>query len=254
MKVFVGYGYNDRDKWIEEMVIPVIEALGLEVVHGKEMPGMKLSDEIKKRIISCDLLVGFLTRRDCHEGKFTTHEWVRDEIVTANSVGVSFIPVVENGVDFQAGILGDVVWEPYDEKERDRFLVNLIKAVANKAKTLTTQKKLLIKTQPDTFHKLIKKKLDNKEDFKCEYRFSNAPEHKVEMEDSEWQDGKIIKVIGGGFGIEADMMHIPVPEHTETATTEVRVTFNPLLPKAEQEIWTSDPKPINNPVLTMEKN
>ena len=241
MKVFVAYGYNERDKWIEEMAIPVIEALGMEVVHGKEIPGIKISDEIDKRIKSCALLVGFLTRRDdLGGGKFSTHGWVRDEIVAANTAGLLFIPVVENGVDFQAGILGDVSWEPYDETARDKFLVNLIKAVADKAKTLPTQKKMLIRMEPDTFHKLIKKKLDNEEPFKCTYRFSNAAEYGEIMEESDWLDGKIIKVIGG-FGIEVDMMHIPVPEHTEKATIEVRVKFHPQLPSLSRKFGLQNP-------------
>ena len=32
MKIFVGYGYNDRDRWVEQFVFPIIEAFGSEVV------------------------------------------------------------------------------------------------------------------------------------------------------------------------------------------------------------------------------
>ena len=39
MRIFVAYGYNDRDKWIEKMVFPVIEAFGAEVETG-ELIGM----------------------------------------------------------------------------------------------------------------------------------------------------------------------------------------------------------------------
>jgi hypothetical protein len=28
MKVFVGYGYNDRDSWIEEQVFPIFRGMG----------------------------------------------------------------------------------------------------------------------------------------------------------------------------------------------------------------------------------
>jgi hypothetical protein len=244
MKVFVAYGYNERDKWIEAMAIPVIEALGLEVVHGKEIQGLQISNEIRNRIISCDLLIGFLTKRDDDPGG---GKWVRDEIVTASTAGKHYIPVVEKDIDFQPGILGDVSFELYDETARDQFLVDLIKAVAYKAKIIaekTSQREMLIRMEPDTFHKLIKKKLDNEEPFKCTYRFSN--ESGYTMEESPWLDGKIIKVFGG-WGIKVDMIHIPVPEHTEKASIEVRVKF-------EQELWTSEPHLLTCPVITMEKN
>ncbi len=28
MKIFLAYGYNSRDEWISEMVVPLIEAFG----------------------------------------------------------------------------------------------------------------------------------------------------------------------------------------------------------------------------------
>ena len=37
MRVFLGYGYNDRDEWIKRDVFPILEAMNLEVVSGKEM-------------------------------------------------------------------------------------------------------------------------------------------------------------------------------------------------------------------------
>jgi hypothetical protein len=43
MRLFIGYGYNDRDKWIEELVFPLAEALGCEVVRGKVMYGETLA-------------------------------------------------------------------------------------------------------------------------------------------------------------------------------------------------------------------
>ena len=42
MKIFVGYGYNDRDKWIEDLVFPLIEAFDDTPVAGKEIFGNKL--------------------------------------------------------------------------------------------------------------------------------------------------------------------------------------------------------------------
>jgi len=39
MRIYIGYGYNERDKWIEDYVIPLVVAFGCEVAHGKAVYG-----------------------------------------------------------------------------------------------------------------------------------------------------------------------------------------------------------------------
>jgi hypothetical protein len=43
MKIFVGYGYNERDKWVEDLVFPRIEAFGDRPVSGQEIFGQDLN-------------------------------------------------------------------------------------------------------------------------------------------------------------------------------------------------------------------
>jgi len=56
MKIFVGYGYNPRDAWIEDSVFRLVKAFGDEVTSGKEIFGQRLdqgvSDQIARRIRS----------------------------------------------------------------------------------------------------------------------------------------------------------------------------------------------------------
>jgi hypothetical protein len=82
MKIFVGYGYNDRDKWIEDLVFPLMRAFGAEPISGKEIPGQKLDEGIKELIRKSDAVIGFVTRRGDkrEDGLYATHRWVTDEI------------------------------------------------------------------------------------------------------------------------------------------------------------------------------
>jgi hypothetical protein len=64
MRVFIGYGYNDRDKWIETYVFPLAEAFGCKVVHGKMAYGGALPPEVTDLIRGSDAMIGFTTRRD----------------------------------------------------------------------------------------------------------------------------------------------------------------------------------------------
>ena len=87
MKIFVGYGYNDRDKWIEEHVFDLIRAFGVEPISGKEIYGEQLEDGVRRQIRECDAFLGFTTRRDkLQDGRYTTHRWVTDEIIAGTTL------------------------------------------------------------------------------------------------------------------------------------------------------------------------
>jgi hypothetical protein len=108
MKIFVAYGYNDRDRWIEETVFPLITAFKSEVEHGKDIQGEILSQEIKRRIQRSHALIAFCTRRDkIDEKRWTTHRWVTDELAFASQIGKSVAEVRDIVVDEQGGIAGD---------------------------------------------------------------------------------------------------------------------------------------------------
>lgn len=109
MKVFLGYGYNDRDKWIPEKIIPFIESLGHTCLTGNKMQGERLSEGVHSRIIDSDVLIGFLTRRDRidKKGIYTTHKWVTDEIALAAGIEMPFFEIREKGIESQQGFTGD---------------------------------------------------------------------------------------------------------------------------------------------------
>jgi hypothetical protein len=54
MKVFVGFGYNGRDQWIEDQVFPILRDMGFTVVDGKDMHGEILQSEVQSRIEQSD--------------------------------------------------------------------------------------------------------------------------------------------------------------------------------------------------------
>ena len=54
IKIFVGYGYNERDSWIERFVFPLVKAFGAEVekkgdtwhIHGVGVGGFAEPDQV----------------------------------------------------------------------------------------------------------------------------------------------------------------------------------------------------------------
>jgi len=50
MKLFIGYGYNARDQWIEDWVFPLVRSLDFEVESGKPIEGEHLRDAVRARV------------------------------------------------------------------------------------------------------------------------------------------------------------------------------------------------------------
>jgi hypothetical protein len=133
MKVFVGFGYNERDQWIEAQVFPILGAMGFDVVDGKDMHGDILQPEVQSRIEQSDAAIGFFTIRNGQgEADFNSHIWVRDEMVYANAKGKPIIPVKEEGCKVQDGLLGNRQCISLNQNDRLACVVELVGALGKR--------------------------------------------------------------------------------------------------------------------------
>jgi hypothetical protein len=64
MRIFVGYGFNERDRCVEDLVFPLIRAFGDSVDDGKEVQGQRITDAVIRKIEQSDACIAFVTRRD----------------------------------------------------------------------------------------------------------------------------------------------------------------------------------------------
>ena len=145
MKIFVAFGYNARDRWIPDMVFPIIRAFGDEVVSGEEIPGEQITDAVIREIRQSHALLAFTTRRDkIGDTRWTTHRWVTDELSQALSPpALRVAEIRETGVDDQGGIAGDRQRITYNEAERDKCLVELVKTLGKWHASETIELKLM---------------------------------------------------------------------------------------------------------------
>jgi len=131
MRVFIGYGYNDRDQWIERDVFPILEAMNLEIVTGKDMHGDVLQEEVKERIEYSDGLIGFSTlRQGQKKADFGSHIWVRDEMAHALALKKHVVEIREKGVNIGEGLIGSRQRIEFDPKDRLRCVAELVKVVS----------------------------------------------------------------------------------------------------------------------------
>ena len=133
MRVFVGYGYNDRDRWIETDVFPILRCAGFSIVDGKDMHGQDLKDEVKRRLDLSDAAIGFFTIRDGQgDADYTSHVWVRDEMIYASARGKPIVPVREEGVKIPAALLGNPQYISLDQKNRLACVAELMTALGHR--------------------------------------------------------------------------------------------------------------------------
>ena len=131
MRVFIGYGYNLRDEWIERDVFPILGAMNLEIVSAKESHGDVLQEAVKDRIESSDGLIGFSTLRlNQKKADFGSHIWVRDEMAHALALKKHVVEVREKGVNIGAGLIGDRQRIELDPKDRLKCIAELVKVVS----------------------------------------------------------------------------------------------------------------------------
>jgi hypothetical protein len=223
MKVFVAFGYNDRDKWIPEMVFPILEAFGIEVVTGEDLAGEVISEEVKNRIRNSDGLLAFLTRRD-HLGNeiYNTHQWVRDEVSQAMGANRKFIEVWENGVEAPLGATYGHQRLKYNEAQRDKFLVKLVKSISRWAGLWSLRIRLL----PGDFCDAVKPLLRKGEIIQCQYRYL------IGSQVTDWFSGNLLSLPAG---VVIDVNTSQLPPRRENLYIEVQATH-----LTSGKYWRSD--------------
>jgi hypothetical protein len=235
MKIFVAYGYKEpeRTRWIEDYVFPIIEALGGKVITGKRLQGLQHGDEIARLIEDADGFIAFLTKRGRPaRGVWRTHEYVVSELGKAAGAGRRFVQVRETGVDPQMNLSYGRQFIEYDDKKRERCLVEIVQTVARWAKELSTIQILLL---PSDFQTAVRKHLDKELGVQCTY----AVMHYGKLSPEAEQSAKVLPLAGN--------LAIQIPVVPPDSLIRVRVA-------AAGATWTCDYTSVDKRIVTLEKS
>jgi hypothetical protein len=149
MKLFVAYGYNDRDQWVKDLVIPMAQAFRFEVVTGEQTYGSgTVPQGVLRKIQTSDAVIAFTTQRDqMTNGAWTTHHWVLQEIAAAMSHGRPVVEVRALEVELQAGMQQGLQRIDYDEKNREQCLIKIVEALGALRFSAIVEVQLLLPAQ-----------------------------------------------------------------------------------------------------------
>ena len=224
MRIFIGYGYNERDKWIEDLVFPLVESFGAEVVSGKEAHGSIISSAIRNQIEQSDALMAFLTKRkDTGE----THRWVSDELSIGIAHNIHVLEVREIGVNDQGGIAGDRQRIEYDENRRDKCLVEIARAVGRWQRKSNVNIKLLPQDFVDSVRPLLKRS-----EFKCTYNLIDGKTEKFDVSTE-------VRPITGGLFVKLHNV-------SKEALVQINIC-------TKYDAWTSDFEPVEQYKINLYK-
>ncbi|MGD0334400.1 MAG: hypothetical protein ABSA90_14265 [Xanthobacteraceae bacterium] len=94
------------------------------------MEGDIIVEAVDARMRECRGCIGFTTRRDpLADGKFSTHQWVLDELAAARALKLTVVEVREDSVQVQ-GAANSFVQLRYARDARDKLLVQLAETLA----------------------------------------------------------------------------------------------------------------------------
>lgn len=202
MRVFVGYGYNERDKWIEDRVFPILRCVGFTIVHGKDMHGLQLQPEVTRLLDQSDAAIGFFTIREGQgDADFTSHIWVRDEMMYAIAKGKPIIAVKETGTRLPDGLLGNRQYVPLDQNDRLACVAELLDALGQRQ---------IRRVRLDPFDDALRANLwrwRNAAGFAIRYRTQN-----IEGLNSDFRNGRL-ELVDQGFYL--NLAEVPTKAYIE---------------------------------------
>ena len=111
-RLFLSFSFREADRSLVSQVERLLDSHDVTCMTGKRLGGEALTPAVQERIDQCDGLVALLTRRDqLASGKWTTHDWVRDELNYARDHDKRTIALIEEDVQ-TGGAFGENEWIP----------------------------------------------------------------------------------------------------------------------------------------------
>ena len=96
--IFLAHRFDDEGKAVAHTLHLYLSALGFSVIEGEGYEGRDIPDKVRERIRPQDILLCVATPGDSN--------WILSEVSFALALGKYIIIMVQDGVDFNKGIVG----------------------------------------------------------------------------------------------------------------------------------------------------
>lgn len=103
LRAFLSFRFGEPDSELARDLERFLNLSNIEVVTGQSYEPRRVEDKVRSRLSGVDFVVYLLTSTG-------DSAWVRDEIATARASEIPVIPLVEEGIEFDQGLFGNVEW------------------------------------------------------------------------------------------------------------------------------------------------
>jgi len=99
--IFLSYSFSKpEDRVIVADIEDIFRSFDLRANAGTNLGGDDIDDGVRDQIAQSEGIVAVASRRNSlGEGKWTTHDWIRDELAIARTSGKQSIVLIEDGVE-----------------------------------------------------------------------------------------------------------------------------------------------------------
>jgi hypothetical protein len=148
------------------------------------MHGLVLQPEVKRRIEQSDAAIGFMTIREGQgAADFTSHLWVRDELLHASAKDKPIFPIKEQGVRMPDGLLGDRQFIELRQEDRLACVADLVSALGQQ-----NMRRLKLEPESDSLRRNLKQ-WKTRADFAVRYKVRDE-----NLMESDYRDGRLEQI------------------------------------------------------------
>jgi tetratricopeptide (TPR) repeat protein len=120
--VFIIHHFDEKGRDCANHLAEILNLLNIQTMFGEDLLGGRISDEVRKRIESASVVVALLTGDN-------TSMWLPQEIAWASAHFVPCLVVVEEGVNFDGCIAGDLEQIRFAPGDFPSVIVRIVRQV-----------------------------------------------------------------------------------------------------------------------------
>jgi hypothetical protein len=120
--VFLAHSFDDRGKSYAYEVIKLLNLLGFEVTTGEGYSPQGISAKVKKRLLAQEVVIAVLSKQE-------DSTWLTQESAGAIFTGKPLVLLIEEGVTFKPGILGDLEYVRFASGQISMAFVPLLEGL-----------------------------------------------------------------------------------------------------------------------------
>lgn len=124
LRCFLSYRFSEKDEALARDVERFLQLHNVQVLTGRSYEPRRIEEKVQTRLSTAlDFVVYLITS----SGDST---WLRDEVGQAKASGALVVPLVEDGVEFQQGLLGNVEYITFAPDHIGDVWISLTEALA----------------------------------------------------------------------------------------------------------------------------